>query len=194
LKGMPACTRRRRLRNTAMTDTRHNRPIALGSDHAGFRYKQQILKLLDQMKLPYHDFGAASEQSVDYPEFARAVAEAVASGQFSFGILVCGSGVGMSVVANKVPGVRAAHCGDTYTARVSREHNDANVLALSERVIGEQVALDIVKTWLSTPFSGEERHVRRLRQLEEIEEEYLKSSASPEAIIRNEDQAPGGAG
>ncbi|MGC8833210.1 MAG: ribose 5-phosphate isomerase B [Armatimonadota bacterium] len=150
-----------------------HRKIAVGSDHAGYRYKELVRELLDRSGLPYQDFGAYSEESTDYPDYALMVSKAVASGQCCCGILICGTGVGMSLVANKVPGIRAAVCNDTYTARVSRLHNDANVLCLAGRVIGVEVMLDIVRTWIATPFSGEERHVRRLQKLKAIEEAYL---------------------
>jgi len=147
--------------------------VGLGSDHAGFEYKELTAALLDEMGVPYRDFGTDSEESVDYPCYAHAVARAVADGDCCCGILVCGTGVGMSLVANKVPGIRAALCNDTYTARVSRLHNDANVLCLSGRVVGREIVRDVVRTWITTPFSGDERHVRRLNQLRQIEEQYL---------------------
>jgi ribose 5-phosphate isomerase B len=152
-----------------------HRKIAIGSDHAGYRYKELVRELLDRAGLPYQDFGAYSEESTDYPDYALAVSKAVASGQCCCGILICGTGVGMSLVANKVPGIRAAVCNDTYTARVSRLHNDANVLCLAGRVVGVEVMLEIVRTWISTPFSGEERHVRRLQKLKAVEEAYLRA-------------------
>jgi ribose 5-phosphate isomerase B len=161
-----------------MRDSNTSLPIAIGSDHAGFRYKTMVRSILEEMGLPYQDFGACSEQSVDYPVFAAAVAEAVATGKCRCGILVCGTGIGMSIAANKVPGVRAALCGDTYSARVSRQHNDANVLALPQRVIGEEVAREVVEVWLTTPFSGEERHVRRLDEIREIERRFNKQPPS----------------
>jgi ribose 5-phosphate isomerase B len=143
--------------------------VALGSDHAGYLYKTRITELLGQMNVRFQDYGATSEEPSDYVDYAVKVARAVAAGQANYGILVCGSGVGMTIAADKVPGVRAALCGDTYTARVCREHNDVNILTLAERVIGIEVALDIVRTWLETPFSGEERHVRRLGKLSELD-------------------------
>jgi ribose 5-phosphate isomerase B len=146
--------------------------IALGSDHAGFEYKRRIDELLKSLGVQYVDMGAYSEEPSDYVDYAVKVSEAVASGQVDFGILICGSGVGMTIAADKVPGIRAALCGDTYTARMCREHNDANVLVLAERVIGVELALDIVREWLHTPFSGEERHVRRLEKIHNIEEKY----------------------
>ena len=145
--------------------------IVLGSDHAGFIYKSRILRMLEEMGVSHQDFGAYSEEPSDYVDFALKVAKAVASDEADYGILVCGSGVGMTIAVDKVPGIRAALCGDTYTARVCREHNDANILSLAERVIGIEVALDIVRTWLNTPFTGEERHVRRLEKIHRIESE-----------------------
>lgn len=155
--------------------------VAIGSDHAGFEYKKLVAQVLNELGVPYRDFGTDSEQSVDYPRYAHAVARAVADGECCCGVLVCGTGVGMSLVANKVPGIRAALCNDTYTARVSRLHNDANVLCLSGRVVGTEIVRDVVRTWITTPFSGEERHVRRLAQLRQIEEQYL---AKPQGAVQ----------
>lgn len=144
--------------------------IALGSDHAGFAYKQRIAQELSARGVRFEDFGAHDDRPSDYVDYALKVAGAVASGGADFGLLVCGSGVGMTIAADKVPGIRAALCGDTYTARMCREHNDANVLVLAERVLGVELALDVVREWLETPFSGEERHVRRLEKIREAEE------------------------
>lgn len=146
--------------------------IAIGSDHAGYKLKQEILRLLAQEQLEFTDFGACSTAPVDYPDVGLQVAEAVASGEYDRGILICGSGIGMSIVANKVPGIRAALCGDTYCARYSREHNNANVLVLGERVTGIGIALDVVHTWLSTDFPGEERHAQRVGKILQIERKY----------------------
>ncbi|MBW3624432.1 MAG: ribose 5-phosphate isomerase B [Armatimonadetes bacterium] len=146
--------------------------IVLGSDHAGFAYKQRIVKKLAGMDVRHEDFGAHSDEPSDYVDYALKVAKAVADGEAEFGILVCGSGVGMDIAANKVPGVRAGLCSDTYTARMCREHNDTNVLVLAERVIGIELAMDVVDAWLNTPFSGEERHVRRLEKIHRAEEEF----------------------
>ena len=139
--------------------------IALGSDHAGFPLKEEIKKHLEQCKIPYKDCGTYSLESVDYPECAVKTAKTILSGECEKGILVCGTGIGMSIAANKVKGIRAALCGDTYSARVSRAHNNANVLCLGERVIGEHLALDIVDVWLKSGFEAG-RHKRRVDMLE----------------------------
>lgn len=143
--------------------------IAVGADHAGFPLKEEIVRFLREEGRDFDDFGTHSADRVDYPDYAKAVAEAVARGDYDVGILVCGSGVGMSVAANKVPGIRAALCGDCYTARVARSHNDANILTMGGRVIGQALALEIVKAFLSTPFSGDERHARRIGQIAEMD-------------------------
>lgn len=140
--------------------------IAIGSDHGGLALKKAIMKHLSNRGLEYKDFGTYSEQSCDYPEYGRAVALAVASGECERGIAICGTGIGISIAANKVPGIRAALCGDCFSAEATREHNDANVLALGARVVGEGLALKIVDTFLDTPFSNDERHVRRIAKIE----------------------------
>lgn len=145
--------------------------VALGADHGGFTLKEEIKRLLESMQIDYEDFGCTCTDSVDYPDYALPVAEKVASGEFDRGILVCGTGIGMSIAANKVPGVRCALVHDTFSARATREHNDTNVLALGERVIGPGLALDIVKIWLETPFQGG-RHARRVEKIKEIEARY----------------------
>ena len=142
--------------------------IALGADHAGFQLKDSLKRLLDELGIPYEDFGTATAQSVDYPDYAKAVAEGVAGGQFDRGILVCGTGVGMSIAANKVAGVRSAAIVDTDTARLTREHNDLNVLTLGARVLPESRAREIVRTFLQTPFSGG-RHGERLKKIHALE-------------------------
>ncbi len=139
--------------------------VAVGSDHGGFRYKEQIIEYLKSRNIPYVDVGTHTPEACDYPIIARKVAELVISGQANRGILVCGTGIGMSIAANKVKGIRAALCGDTYSARVSRAHNNANILCLGERVIGEHLALDIVDIWLKTGFEGG-RHKRRVDIIE----------------------------
>ncbi|WP_366923699.1 ribose 5-phosphate isomerase B [Metallumcola ferriviriculae] len=146
--------------------------IALGSDHGGFELKAIIKELFDQLGIPYQDFGTLDKESVDYPDFAAKVAEAVAGGDFERGIVVCGTGIGVSIAANKVRGIRAALCHDVFSAKASREHNDANVLTLGQRVIGPGLALEIVKTWLGTDFAGG-RHSRRVDKIKAIEERYL---------------------
>lgn len=147
--------------------------IAIGSDHAGLNYKEEIKKHLAEKGIEYKDFGCHSGESVDYPEYGRIVGEAVVSGEFDRGIVVCGTGIGISISANKVRGVRAALCGDCFSAKACREHNDANVLAIGERVIGLGQALMIVDIWLSTEFEGG-RHAKRVAKIAEIEEAYKR--------------------
>ncbi|MBI2264315.1 MAG: ribose 5-phosphate isomerase B [Armatimonadetes bacterium] len=143
--------------------------IAIGSDHAGFELKESLKDYLEDQGLSVTDLGArGAEPSVDYPDFAALVADGVSNRTYEKGILVCGSGVGMEIVANKFPGVRAALCGSTESARLSREHNDANVLTLGGRTTGKADAIEIVKTWLSSQCT-EERHLQRVRKIEEIE-------------------------
>jgi ribose 5-phosphate isomerase B len=143
--------------------------IALGSDHGGFNLKEEIKKWLEEKDYGFTDYGTYSTESCDYPDVALKVARAVAAGECTHGILVCGTGIGVSIVANKVPGIRAALCHDTFSARASREHNNANVLALGERVIGRGLALDIVETWLNASFSGG-RHQRRVDIINALDE------------------------
>ena len=140
--------------------------LAIGCDHGGFALKQAIMAHLQARGLEYRDFGTYTAESCDYPDFGRAVAQAVASGEYERGILICGTGIGISISANKVPGIRAALCGDCFSAEATRLHNDANILALGARVVGEGLALKIVDTFLDTPFSGDERHLRRIRKIE----------------------------
>ncbi|MBI2301287.1 MAG: ribose 5-phosphate isomerase B [Armatimonadetes bacterium] len=141
--------------------------VAIGADHAGFRLKEAIREQAAGVELV--DFGTHSEDSCDYPDVAGAVATAVAQGEVDRGILVCGTGVGMSMAANKVAGVRAAACSDTYSARLTRAHNDANVLCLGARVVGPGLALDIVQLFLDTAFDGGERHERRIEKIHALE-------------------------
>lgn len=140
--------------------------IAIGCDHGGFELKQEIMAHLAKRGLEYRDFGTYSSASCDYPTYAKAVANAVASGECEKGILICGTGIGVSITANKVPGIRCALCGDCFSAQATREHNDSNVLALGARVTGAGLALKIVDIWLDTPFSGDERHMRRISMIE----------------------------
>ena len=149
--------------------------VAIGSDHAGFNYKQLLIPLLRELGHEVLDCGTHSTEPVDYPEFILPVAQAVARGEADRGIVLGGSGNGENIVANKVPGIRAALCHDVTTARLSRQHNDANVLSLGERIIGTQVACDIVRAWLAEPFSHNERHARRIAQIAEIEHELQGS-------------------
>ena len=140
--------------------------IAIGCDHAGFELKEEIAKHLAKRGLQFEDFGCYSTDSVDYPIYGKKVAHAVAAGEYEKGIIICGTGIGISISANKVEGVRAALCGDCFSAEATRLHNDANVLALGARVTGPGLALKIVDTFLDTPFSGEDRHQRRIDMIE----------------------------
>jgi len=146
--------------------------LAVASDHGGFILKGQIIRFLQDNNIECKDFGTYSEESVDYPDFALAVAEAVAAGEFQLGIVCCGTGIGVSISANKVPGVRAALCHDTFSARMAREHNDANVLTLGQRVVGAGLALDIVKSFLEGGFDTGGRHSRRIAKMGDIEKKY----------------------
>lgn len=139
--------------------------VAIGSDHAGFAYKEKIKILLAELGHTVQDFGTSSTQPVDYPLFIRPVAEAVARGEAERGIVLGGSGNGEAIVANRVRGVRCALCWSVETARLAREHNDSNVLSLGERMISEELALEIVRVWLATPFAGG-RHARRIAMIE----------------------------
>ena len=143
--------------------------IAIGSDHAGFGLKEEVLGLLKGRNIDIVDCGTNSVESVDYPDFGARVSELVSSGEVDRGILICGTGLGMSMVANKYPKVRAALCNDLFSAKMSRMHNDANVLVLGGRVIGKDLAAEIVKVWLTTPFEGD-RHLKRLQKIKNIEE------------------------
>ncbi|NPV54588.1 MAG: ribose 5-phosphate isomerase B [Firmicutes bacterium] len=138
--------------------------VALGSDHGGYRLKEHLKGILDDMGVVYEDFGTFSEESVDYPDIGLEVARRVARGEFDRGVLICGTGIGMSIAANKIRGIRASLCHDTVTARLAREHNDANVLTLGGRIIGPVVAEEILKVWLNTPFS-QGRHARRIEKI-----------------------------
>lgn len=141
--------------------------IALGSDHGGFDLKQVVIAYLEEKKIPYKDFGCEDKNSCDYPIFGRAAAEAVASGECEKGIVICTTGIGISMVANKVKGVRCALCQDSFSAKMTRLHNDANMLALGGGIVGPNLALDIVETFLDTEFSDEEKHNRRIALIEE---------------------------
>ena len=141
--------------------------IALGSDHAGYSLKKVIADMLRSAKYNFRDFGSFTEEPVDYPDIAHAVAEAVAKGEFDRGILICGTGIGMSMTANKVHGIRASLCADVYSARLSREHNDANVLTLGGRTMGIEIAKEIVRIWLASEFDPQSRHARRVSKIEQ---------------------------
>lgn len=148
--------------------------IAIACDHAALQLKNQVVAHLKEKGYEVTDFGISREGAVDYPDYALPVAEAVVSGRADKGILICGTGIGMSIAANKVKGIRCALCSDTFSARATREHNDANVLAFGERVVGPGLALDIVDTFLATPFSGASRHVNRVAKITAIENKYFK--------------------
>ena len=141
--------------------------IAIGSDHGGFELKEKLMEHLSERGLEYKDFGTYSSASCDYPVYAKAVANAVASGECDRGIIICGTGIGVSITANKVRGIRAALCGDCYSAEATRQHNDANVLCMGARVVGEGLALKIADTFLDTPFSNDERHIHRISMIED---------------------------
>lgn len=140
--------------------------IAIASDHGGFELKKEIMAHLRERGLEYKDFGTYDGASCDYPDFGRPAAVAVAAGECERGILICGTGIGMSLVANKVEGIRCALCGDCFSAEATRQHNDANMLALGARVTGAGLALMIVDTFLDTPFSNDPRHIRRISKIE----------------------------
>ena len=137
--------------------------LVIAADHGGFKLKEELKEYLDELAQEYADLGTDSEDSVDYPDYAKKVAKEVQKG--ALGILICGTGIGMSMTANKFKGVRAALCYDEYTARMSREHNDANVLCMGGRVVDSEMAKKITKVWLETPFSKEERHHRRVGKI-----------------------------
>lgn len=141
--------------------------IALGSDHGGYELKQTVKKYLEDHGIAYRDYGCHDKRSCDYPEFGKAAAKAVAGGECEKGIVICTTGIGISIAANKVKGVRCALCSDTLSAKMTRLHNDANMLAMGAGIVGENLALDIVETFLNTEFSGEERHQRRIDKIEE---------------------------
>ena len=142
--------------------------IAIGCDHGAFELKQRVIKYLEEKKISYKDMGCYSKESCDYPEFGHAVAKAVAGGECEKGIVLCTTGIGISISANKVKGVRCALCADTLSAKMTRLHNDANVLAMGAGIVGENLAVEIVDTFLNTDFSGEERHQRRIDLIEQV--------------------------
>ena len=143
--------------------------IAIGCDHGALDLKNQLKEHLDKKGVAYKDFGCNTNESCDYPIYAHKVTDAVLSGECGLGILLCGTGIGMSIAANKVKGIRAALCGDRFSAQVTREHNDSNVLCIGARVVGSELALRIVDTFLGAEFSQSERHKRRIAMLEEEE-------------------------
>lgn len=139
--------------------------IVIGADHGGYKYKQRIVEYLKEKEIDYIDVGTDSEASCDYPVIAQKAAETITKGEAEKGILICGTGIGMSIAANKVNGIRAAHCTDTFSARASRAHNNSNILCLGQRITGECIALEIVDTWLNTDFDGG-RHKNRIDMIE----------------------------
>ena len=141
--------------------------IALGCDHGGLELKKVVMNYLDSQNIEYKDFGTYTSESCDYPIYGKAVAHAVADGQCDKGIIICGTGIGISIAANKVKGIRAALCHDVFSAKATREHNNANILAMGARVIGPGLALEIVKAFLETEFSKDERHIRRINMIED---------------------------
>lgn len=147
--------------------------IAIGCDHAGFPVKQKIIEHLKQLGYEYEDFGTYDLSSCDYPDYALVVAEAVSNGKCEKGIIVCGTGIGVSIVANKVKGIRCAHCTDAFSAKACREHNDANVITFGERISGIGVILDCVDLFLTTDFARG-RHSKRVEKIKKIEEKYFK--------------------
>ena len=142
--------------------------IAIGSDHGGYALKQSVIRYLEKNQIPYEDMGCHSTESCDYPVFGHAVAKAVAEGRCEKGIVICTTGIGISISANKVKGIRCALCADTLSAKLTRLHNNANMLALGGGIVGENLALEFVDTFLNTDFSGEERHERRVDLIEKI--------------------------
>jgi len=143
--------------------------VAVGCDHGGFALKEAVLGALAELKVEYKDFGCFSEEAVDYPDIAGEVARAVASGEYDRGILMCGTGIGMSIAANKVKGIRAAHCEEVVSARLSRAHNNANVLTMGGRILGPELAAAIVKEWIQTEFDSGGRHSRRVNKIARLE-------------------------
>lgn len=149
--------------------------IAVGCDHRGLKLKMAIMSLLTELQHEYHDFGCYSSDPVDYPDIAKEVARAVASGRFNHGILICSSGIGMSIAANKIKGIRAALCCNVFSAQRARQHNDANVLCLGEDILEQSLALEIVKVYLSSDFEGG-RHQRRLEKIQHLETAWLDNN------------------
>jgi ribose 5-phosphate isomerase B len=147
--------------------------IAIGCDHAGLELKKEIISVLNDLFIEFIDYGTYSPESVDYPDIGEKVSEAVSSGKIDRGILICGTGIGMSIVANKFSGVRASLCNELFTAKMSRLHNDANVLVVGGRIVGKDLAKEIVRTWVSTLFEGE-RHCTRLNKIKQIEDRLIK--------------------
>lgn len=147
--------------------------VGIGCDHAGLELKNEIIKLLSGLGIKCIDYGTNTPESVDYPDFGEKVSDAVSSGEIERGVLICGTGIGMSIVANKFSRIRASLCNDLFTAQMSRRHNDANILVLGGRIVGKDLAKEIVTTWMNTPFDGE-RHLNRLRKITLIENRLRK--------------------
>jgi ribose 5-phosphate isomerase B len=143
--------------------------IAIGSDHAGFELKKELIEYITTLNCEYEDFGTYSDISVDYPDFGMKVAKSVANGQFDRGLLICTTGIGMSITANKINGIRAALCSNIMCAKLSRQHNDANILVLGAKIVDLSTAKEILKIFLETNFSNEERHIRRLNKIKKLE-------------------------
>lgn len=141
--------------------------LAIGCDHGGYDLKQEVVRYLDNQGISYLDLGTYTKESTDYPKYAKLVCESILNGTCDTGILICGTGIGISITANRYKGIRAALCGDCFSAAATREHNDANVLALGARVTGSGLAIKIVDTFLHTDFSGDERHLNRIKQIDE---------------------------
>ena len=160
--------------------------IAIAADHAGFRLKVLILEFLKTLGHDMVDLGTQSEEPVDYPDYARALAQEILSGSAERGILICGSGVGACAAVNKFPGIRAAICHDTFSAHQGVEDDDLNVLCLGARVIGPELAKEIIRVWLAAVFSGAERHCRRLAKIDQIEKEFLKGRAEKRGEVKDE--------
>jgi ribose 5-phosphate isomerase B len=148
-----------------MSNGKNDKLVAIASDHAGFRLKEQLKSALEEMGFDFEDLGTKDESSCDYPDFAHMVANGIADGRYRYGVLVCGTGIGMSCAANRHRGVRAALCTEGYAARMAREHNDANVLCMGSRIVGPGVAGEILKTFLQTQFEGG-RHARRVAKID----------------------------
>ena len=151
-----------------MTSTPNGKPVAIASDHAGFKLKEQLKSALEELGFDFEDLGTTDESSCDYPDFAHAVATGVVSGRYRYGVLVCGTGIGMAIVANKVPGVRAACCHDTYSAERARKSNDAQVLCLGAQIVGPALARDVLVRWLESEFGGgrSTRKVEKIKRLD----------------------------
>ena len=148
--------------------------IAIGCDHGGINLKPVLIEYLNKKGYTFKDFGTFDKESCDYNDYAELVAEAVVSGEYDRGILICGTGIGMSIVANKIKGVRCAHCHDVFSAKMTRLHNDANIIAMGERVIGPGLMLEIVDAFLTTDFSGDERHIRRVNKIKSLEDRNFR--------------------